>query len=150
MYSLGIWYRGFYDIVYSRAISINCRCHFLNLTTVITTKGLQYYTGQRLFIVRGKGVRLYIFCIHLIVHYTCNPVLSTFLTYHQLCTKRNTKGVTCETGTAHPSGAPKFTPGFNGICLPRSLVLCVLFCRSLFVILYFLFCPFVCPSIYGF
>ena len=30
-------------------------------------------------------------------------------------------------GTADPSGAPEFTPGFSGIRVTRSLVLCVCF-----------------------
>jgi len=41
---------------------------------------------------------------------------------------------------------------FSGVCVARSLVLCIMCCRSLFVLLYFLFwhCV-VCPSsIYGF
>jgi hypothetical protein len=29
---------------------------------------------------------------------------------------------------------PEFTPGFCGVCGVRSLVFCVMFCRSLFVI----------------
>jgi hypothetical protein len=40
-------------------------------------------------------------------------------------------------GTANPSGTPEFTPGFNGVCVTRSLVVCVCFvdrCLS--------FCPF--------
>jgi hypothetical protein len=31
------------------------------------------------------------------------------------------------TGNAHPSGSPNFTPGFSGIRITRSLVLCVCF-----------------------
>ena len=33
MFSLTLWYRGFYDNVYLRAISTNLRLHFLNLST---------------------------------------------------------------------------------------------------------------------
>jgi hypothetical protein len=29
--------------------------------------------------------------------------------------------------TAYPSGAPEFTPVFSGVCVTRSLVLCVIF-----------------------
>ena len=29
---------------------------------------------------------------------------------------------------------PEFTPGFSGVCVSWSLVLCVMFCRSLFVL----------------
>ena len=63
-------------------------------------------------------------------------------------TKRNYWGLS----TCYPSGPLEFTPGFSGVCIIRSLVLCVCFvdrCLS--------FCPFsfghcvVCPpSIYGF
>jgi hypothetical protein len=35
-YSPTLWYRGFYNTVYSRAISINRRRHFLNLTTTVS------------------------------------------------------------------------------------------------------------------
>jgi hypothetical protein len=31
------------------------------------------------------------------------------------------------TGTAYPSGAPEFTPGFSGVRVTQSLVLCVCF-----------------------
>jgi hypothetical protein len=43
-------------------------------------------------------------------------------------------GVTNGAGTVDPSGAPEFTPVFSGVCVTRSLVLCVMFCKSLFVI----------------
>ena len=39
------------------------------------------------------------------------------------------------TGTAYPSGAPEFTPGFSRVFVIRSLVLCVCFvdrCLSFF------------------
>ena len=39
------------------------------------------------------------------------------------------------TGTAYRSGAPEFTPVFSGVRVTPSLVLCVVLCRSLFVIL---------------
>ena len=44
---------------------------------------------------------------------------------------------------AYPSGAPEFTPDFSGVCGTRSS-LCVMFCRSLFVLLSFLFRPLCC------
>ena len=40
------------------------------------------------------------------------PVLSSFMTYHQICNKIKMTGATSRAGTAHPSGAPEFTPGF--------------------------------------
>jgi len=41
-----------------------------------------------------------------------NLVLSSFMTYHWVCNKRNTMGTTCGAGTAYPSGTSEFTPGF--------------------------------------
>jgi hypothetical protein len=63
--------------------------------------------------------------------------LSIFMTYHQVYNYINTTGVTSGKGTAYPSGAPVFTPGFSGIRVTRSLVLCVCF-----VHLCLFFCPF--------
>jgi hypothetical protein len=62
--------------------------------------------------------------------------------------------VTSESGTDYLSGAPVFIPGFSGVCVARSLVVCVMFCRS-FSFFFFLFFSFGhcvgCPSsIYGF
>ena len=37
-------------------------------------------------------------------------------------------------GTVIPSGEHEFTPGFSGVCVARSLVFCVAFCKSLFVL----------------
>ena len=60
-------------------------------------------------------------------------------------------GATSGARTTYPPGAPELTPGFSGVRVTRSLVLCVCFvdpCLS--------FCPFsfghcvVCSSIYGF
>ena len=66
----------------------------------------------------------------------------------------NTTGVTSGAGTAYPARTPEFTPVFSGIRDAQSLVFCVMFCRSLFVLLSFFFWSFdciVCPSsIYGF
>ena len=43
----------------------------------------------------------------------------------------NTTGATCEGGTVYLSGPPEFIQGFDEICVARSLVFCVVFCRSL-------------------
>ena len=48
------------------------------------------------------------------------------ITYHRVCDKSNTTGATCGAGTAYPSGAPDFTPGFSGACVTQSLVFCVM------------------------
>ena len=50
--------------------------------------------------------------------------------------------------TAHPSGAHEFTPGFQwGSCNSIFSFMC-LFCRSLFVLLYFFFWPLCCLFFY--
>jgi hypothetical protein len=43
----------------------------------------------------------------------------------------NTAEVTCGAGTAsYPSGVPEFTPVFSGVLVARSLVFCLMLCRS--------------------
>jgi hypothetical protein len=49
----------------------------------------------------------------------------------------NTKGNNSGAGTAYPSRTPEIIPGFCGVRVARSLVFCVVFCRSLFVLLSF-------------
>jgi hypothetical protein len=44
-------------------------------------------------------------------------------------------------GTAHSSRAPKFTPDFSWVRFSRSFVFCVVFGKSLFVLLSFFFWP---------
>ena len=56
----------------------------------------------------------------------------------------NTTGVTCGAGTAYPAEVLEFTTGFNVVPDVRSLVFCVVFCRSLFVLLSFFFWPLYC------
>ena len=41
--------------------------------------------------------------------------------------------------TAYPSGAHEFTPAFSGVRVVRSLVFCVMVCKSLYVLLPFFF-----------
>jgi hypothetical protein len=60
-------------------------------------------------------------------------------------------GATSGAGTAYPSGAHEFTPGFSGVRVARSLDLCVCFvdrCLS-FCLFSFGHCV-VCHSICGF
>ena len=42
VHSLTLWYRGFYDVVYSRAISTNFRRHFVNVKLPRYTIGVPY------------------------------------------------------------------------------------------------------------
>jgi len=59
--------------------------------------------------------------------------LSDPITYHWVC---NMIGATCEAGTAHPSGATEL---ILGVRAAPSFVFCVVFCRQLFVLLFFPF-----------
>jgi hypothetical protein len=77
-----------------------------------------------------------------------NPVLSSCLTYHQLCNKSYTMGVTGGAGTAYPSGAHEFTLVFSVVRF-WSLVFCVMFYRLLFVLLFFFLWPLCCISFFN-
>ena len=79
-----------------------------------------------------------------------NLIISSFMTYHRVSNKSNTMSVTCEAGITYPSGASEFTPVFSEVRVVRSLVLCVVFCRSLFVLLSFFFWSLCCLSFFGF
>jgi hypothetical protein len=84
------------------------------------------------------------------------PYYMTFVLFNS-----NTTGVTCGAETTNSSRAFDFTPVFSGIRTVRSLVFCVMFCVSLFVLLSFTLttvCPFArlcidhclsfCPSLH--
>jgi hypothetical protein len=60
----------------------------------------------------------------------------------------NTTGATSGTGTVFSSGTHEFTPVFSRVHVTRSLVLCVMFCRSLFVLLSFVFWPLCCLFVF--
>ena len=61
----------------------------------------------------------------------------SFLIHNRVCNYSNMTGATIGDLTTYPSGTPGFIPGVSGVGVPRSLILCVLFCRSLFVPLSF-------------
>jgi len=67
------------------------------------------------------------------------PITIPFTTYHQICNKCSTTGVTRGEGTAYISGALKFTHVCGGDRVAQSLVFCIAFCISLFVVLSFFF-----------
>ena len=69
---------------------------------------------------------------------TCMLRLSVFMTYNRVSNKNNTTGTTCGVGSAYPSESPEFTPVVSVVRVTRSLVLCVMFCRLLFVLYLFL------------
>jgi len=60
--------------------------------------------------------------------------------------ERNATGATGGAETTYSSGAPDFTPVFNGVRVDQSLVACVVHCRSLFVLFYFIVWPWYCLS----
>ena len=70
-------------------------------------------------------------CIYLLILMSSTiPCRMMFVSF-----KNNTTSVTSGGGIASPSGAPVFTLGFYwGSCCSQSLVFCVVFCRSLFVL----------------
>ena len=54
-----------------------------------------------------------------------DPVFSSFMTYHRIGKKSNTKSTTCGAGTGNPSKAHEFTPDFNrGCCCSILIFLC--------------------------
>ena len=67
---------------------------------------------------------------------------------HNSYSKSNTTGATSGAGTAYTSRAPEFTTVFSGVRVSRSLVLCVMVCRSLFVLLYFFIWSLGCLSFF--
>ena len=59
------------------------------------------------------------------------------MTYNRVSNKNNTTGATCRVGSAYPSESPEFTTVVSVVRVTRSLVLCVMFCRLLFVLFLF-------------
>ena len=54
-------------------------------------------------------------------------ILSSFMTYHRVITRLTRRVPTSRTGTAYPSGAPEFTPGFWwGSCYSIFGLICLL------------------------
>jgi hypothetical protein len=82
------------------------------------------------------------------VCYNCIAVLFSFMTYDRLCNKSNMLGANSERETADPSGTHEFTPVFSRVFVARSLVVCVVFCRSLYVIRSLCFWPLCCLHVF--
>lgn len=71
--------------------------------------------------------------------YNChnyNPVLSSLMTCHRMCNKSTTTAPHVEQELTMISPLV-----FNGVCVSRALVFCVIVCRSLFVVLSFFLLP---------
>ena len=64
--------------------------------------------------------------MHLQVEYNsaAESNISSFMTQHRVCNQSNSTGVTSETGTAYPSGAPELTPVLV-LPDPQLYVLCI-------------------------
>jgi hypothetical protein len=60
----------------------------------------------------------------------------------------NMTGITSGAGTANLSGNLDSPPYFCGVRVAESFVFCVMFCRLLFVFLYFFFWPLYCLSFF--
>ena len=67
-----------------------------------------------------------------------NPVLSSFITYHWVFNERKTMDDTSGAGTTYPFVVNHFISGVLWGSVARSLVFCVVFCRSLFVLVGFM------------
>jgi hypothetical protein len=64
-----------------------------------------------------------------------NPVLSSFTTYHRVCNMTNIMGATNGAVlNCLPFRTHELTPSFSGFRVAQSLVFCVVFCISLFVL----------------
>jgi len=63
-----------------------------------------------------------------------NSVLSPFVTYHRVCNKSNMTVPHVEQELLTIPEHPSSHPVFNGVRVAWSLVFCVMFCRSLFVL----------------
>ena len=57
------------------------------------------------------------------------------MTYHGVCNKSNTTDVTCGAELAYPPVEYEFIPVYCKVCVVRPLVFCLMFCKSLFVLL---------------
>ena len=76
------------------------------------------------------------------------PVLSSFMTYHQFVI-RVTQWVLLVQQELLSLPEHLSSPlVFSWVCVARSSVFCVMFCRSLFLLLFFFFWPLYCLSFY--
>ena len=70
-------------------------------------------------------------------YWTCRGYIPSLMTHRRVCNKSNTTAVTSEGRNCKPFRSAWVHPGFSGIRATLSLVFCVVYCRSLFVILAF-------------
>jgi hypothetical protein len=105
------------------------------------------------FILDNRGANTRSTPLDHITHYTTLrkhfPVLSSFMTYYRFENRVTRRVQLVEQELLTLPELPSSPHVFSGVRVSRSLVFCVMFCRSLFVLLSFVYCV-VCPSIYGF
>jgi len=106
------------------------------------------------FMIVKPGCRSF-FCRYLVIIYIFNFMFQLCCFVYVNCTFYvipSKMGATSGAGTAYPSGEHDSPPGFSMVRVTRSLVLCVMYRRSLFVPLPFLFWPLCCLFffVYGF
>jgi hypothetical protein len=70
-----------------------------------------------------------------------NPILILYMSYHRVCNKSNKTGATRGAGTAYLFGVH---PQFCGVRAAPSLIFCVEFCGSLFVLVSFFVWNLIC------
>ena len=115
---------------------------FKNNTKYVVDSHLQYvlrnikicFLDRGLLITR-KLLNHVFLLVNLFIYH--NQVLPSFMTYSPVCNRSNTTRAPRGAGTAYPSGASEFIHGFIGVLVAQSFVFCVVFCRLLFVFIYF-------------
>ena len=65
-----------------------------------------------------------------------NQVLFSFMICHRVRNKSNMTGTSCGVGRVYLIRTHEFIPVFAGVRVARSLVFCVVYCTSLFVLLH--------------
>ena len=106
----------------------------LNLD-ISTWEGLSRSQGIKLIILSRIHLVIWIWYINIVWWLIRGEMSVILISYSVLLLQpiSATRGA----GVANPSGAHDFTPVFSGVRVARSLVLCEMFCRSLFVLLVF-------------
>ena len=71
-----------------------------------------------------------------------NPVLSSFMAYHQVCNKSNITSDTRVAETVYSSWARELAPGFSGVHVTLSLVFYIIVCSLSLSLFYWPLCCF--------
>ena len=82
---------------------------------VKSKSSLQIFYGRHQHLVDCYGISVrydHAYCFGCLNH---NPLLSSFMTFQQVCNKSNTTDATGGAGTTYPSGVHEFISGFSGV-----------------------------------